>query len=175
MLASLFGIHLNEDPPQLQSLVPQRISNEIMTGTLPTFRPSTIMLWNNETCHFMDKAALVVQKTEKVYKSRRNGGSYRMTKNFTIHSGGSTTRPVEQHWYEFKEGIIFVTNERIIFVASENGFEKKIKNLTAVIPYSDAIALQFGSLTITIMLPQSQLMVMVLKMVYQNLKIEMDF
>ncbi len=166
ILASLFGIHLNEDPPELQSLVPQRISNEIVSGTLPTFNPSTIMLGKNETCHFMDRAALAVQKTEKEYRSRRNGSSFRVTKNFTIHSGGSTTKPVEQSWYEFKEGVIFVTNERIIFVAPENGFEKKIKNLTAVIPYSDAIALQFGSQTITVMLPQSQLMAMVLKMVH---------
>lgn len=166
MLASFFGIHLNEDPPQLQSLVPQRISNEIMTGTHPKFNPSTVMLGKNEICHFMDKAALAVQKSEKIYKSRRNGGSYRVTKNFTIRSGGSTTRPVEQSWYEFKEGVIFVTNERIIFVAPEDGFEKKINNLTAVIPYSDAIALQFGSQTITVMLPQSQLMAMVLKMVH---------
>lgn len=166
MLASLFGIHLNEDPPELKSLVPLRISNEIMSGKLPTFNPSTVMLGKNESCHFMDRAALAVQRTEKEYKTRRSGGSYRVTKNFTVHSGGSTTKPVNQSWYEFKEGVIFVTNERIIFVAPENGFEKKIKNLTAVIPYSDAVALQFGDQTITVMLPQSRLMAMVLKMVY---------
>ncbi|MBQ9304308.1 PTS sugar transporter subunit IIC, partial [Butyrivibrio sp.] len=56
-LASLFGVHLNEDAPKLTSLVPQRISNEIMTGQLPKFNPSTLMLGKNETCHFMDKAA----------------------------------------------------------------------------------------------------------------------
>jgi hypothetical protein len=72
---------------------------------------------------------------------------------------------VEQEWYEFKDGVIFVTNERIIFVAPEHGFEKKIKNLTAVVPYTDAVALQFGSQTITLMLPQAQLMAMVLQMV----------
>jgi len=87
-----------------------------------------------------------------------------MTKKLTIHSSGSTIKPEEQCWYEFKEGGIFVTNERIIFVASENGFERKIKHLTAFIPYSDAIALQFGSQTITVMLPKPQLMAMVLKM-----------
>ena len=164
-LASLFGIRLNEDAPQLQSLVPQRISNEIMTGQLPTFRPSGIMLGQNETCHFMDKAALAVKQKEKVYQSRRRGGSYKVTKNYTMNSSSSHTKPIEQEWYEFKEGVIFVTNQRIIFVAPENGFEKKIKNLTAVIPYNDAVALQFGSQTITVMLPQSQLMAMVLQMV----------
>ena len=38
-------------------------------------------------------------------------------------------KPVEQSWYEFKEGVIFVTNERIIFVAPKNGFEKKLKTI----------------------------------------------
>lgn len=54
-VASIFGIRLSEDVPQLQSLVPKRISNQIMTGQLPKFNPSTIMLGKNETCHFMDK------------------------------------------------------------------------------------------------------------------------
>lgn len=54
-VASLFGVHLSEDAPQLQSLVPQRISNEIMTGQLPKFNPSTILLGKNEICHFMIK------------------------------------------------------------------------------------------------------------------------
>lgn len=61
-VASLLGIHLSEDAPQLQSLIPPRISNEIMSGNLPKFNPSTILLGKNETCHFMDKAALAVRQ-----------------------------------------------------------------------------------------------------------------
>ena len=163
-IASLFGVRLSEDAPQLQSLVPQRISNEIMTGQLPKFNPSTIMLAKNETCHFMDKAALVVKKTEKSYQSRRHGSSYRVTKGFTLYSSNGSTKPIVQEWYEYKEGVIFVTNQRIIFVAPENGFEKKIKNLSAVIPYTDAVSLQFGSRTLTVMMPDSRLMVMILQM-----------
>lgn len=165
-VASLFGIHLSEDAPKIQSLVPQRISNEIMTGQLPTFRPSTIMLGKNETCHFMDKAALAVKQKERSYATHRSGSSYKVTKNWTMHSSNGRAKPIDQEWFEFKEGVVFVTNERIIFVAPEHGFEKKVKNLTAVIPYTDAVALQFGSQTINLMMPQSQLMAMVLQMVH---------
>jgi hypothetical protein len=165
-VASLFGIRLSEDAPQLQSLVPQRISNEIMVGNLPKFNPSTIMLGKNETCHFMDKAALAVKQKERSYTTHRSGSSYKVTKNWTMHSSSGRSKPIDQEWYEFKEGVIFVTNERIIFVAPEHGFEKKIRNLTAVIPYTDAIALQFGDQTINIMVPQSQLMARVLQMVH---------
>lgn len=162
-IADLLGIRLSEKPPQLQSLVPERITNEIMAGRLPKFNPSTLMLAKNETCHFMDKATLVVKQKEKIKQSRKNGRSYRLTKNYTIYSSNSISKPIEQEWYEFKEGVIFITNKRIIFV-SEHGFEKKVKNLTAIVPYSDAVVLQFGSQTITIMLPQVQLFVLVLKM-----------
>ena len=114
----------------------------------------------------MDKASLGIKQKERSYATRRSGSSYKMTKNWTIHSSNGRTKPVVQEWYEFKEGVAFVTNERIIFVAPEHGFEKKIKNLTAVIPYTDAVALQFGSQTINLMMPQAQLMAIVLQMVH---------
>ena len=53
----------------------------------------------------------------------------------------------------------------LIISAIRWGFEKEIKNLTAVIPYSDAIELQFGNKMITIMLPQVELFAMILKMI----------
>lgn len=165
VLASLFGIHLNEDAPKLTSLVPQRISNEIMTGQLPKFNPSNLMLGKNETCHFMDKAALVVKQKERSYRTHRGGSSYKVTKNWTWHSANGTARPIDQEWYEYKEGVVFVTNQRIIFVAPENGFEKKISGLTAIIPYSDAITMQFNGKEISLVMPKAQLMAEVLKMV----------
>lgn len=166
LLASLMGVHLNEEAPQLESLVPQRISNQIMSGQLPKFNPLTIILGQNESCHFMDRAALVIKKTEKSYQSRRNGRSYRVTKGFTIHSSNTNTKPVVQEWYEYKTGVVFITNKRIIFVSTENGFEKKVRNLTAVIPYSNAVSLQFSSQILTLMLPQAQLFAAVVQMVH---------
>ena len=165
-VASLFGIHLSEDAPKLESLVPQRVSNAITTGQLPSFSPNTLMLGKGETCHFMDRAALAVKQKERSYRTHRGGNSFKITNNWTVHSSNGTARPVDQEWYEFKEGVVFVTNERIIFVSPEHGFEKKIKNLTAVIPYSDAIALQFGSQTLNLMMPQAQLMAIVLQMIH---------
>ena len=163
-LASLMGIKLSEDPPQLNSLVPQRISNEIMSGQLPRFHPSTIMLEQGESCHFMDRAALVLKRKEKSYQSHRNGSGYKVSKRWTIYSTNGRTTPVVQEWYEYKEGVVFVTNKRIIFIEPDSGFEKKLRNLTALIPYSDAIGLQFGGQVITLLLPQATLMASVLRM-----------
>lgn len=165
-LASLMGIKLSEDPPKLQSMVPDRISNEIRAGKLPRFNPSALILEKGENCYFMDRSALAVKQKEKSYQSHRGGGGYRVTKNCTIFSSHGRTTPVVQKWYEFKEGVVFITNKRIIFVEPEYSFEEKMSALTAVIPYSDAVGLQFGNKTITLLLPQATLMAHVLKMLH---------
>lgn len=164
--ASLFGIRLSEDTPEIHSLVPLGVENQILAGKLPIFRPSTLMLGQNETCHFMDQCAIVVKQKERSYQKRRSGSSYKLTKNYTMYSGGGITRPIDQEWYEYKLGVVFVTNKRIIFVQDEYGFEKQLKSLSAVTPYSDALSMQFGNQTISLMMSTGQLMAMVLQMVH---------
>lgn len=110
------------------------------------------MMGKNENCHFMDKAALSAKQKERSYATHRLGKSFKVTNNWTMHSTNGRAKPIDQEWFEFKEGGVFVTNEKIIFVAPENGFEKNIKNLTAVISYTDAVALQFGSQTLNLMM-----------------------
>lgn len=124
------------------------------------------MLAPNEVCRFIDKAALVTQKIQKEYKRRSKGSSFRIAKGITIHSGGGTTTPIEHTVTEYTQGFIYITDQRIIFVAQEKSFEKKIKNLTAVVPYSDAVGLQYGSQMYNLLVPQSDLLVNVLHMLY---------
>lgn len=52
LLASFFGIRISDDKPDLVTLVPPRISNEVKNGQLPIFRPTTIKLNANEVCHY---------------------------------------------------------------------------------------------------------------------------
>lgn len=60
----------------------------------------------------------------------------------------------------------FVPNQRIIFVVPETEFKKKVKNLTAVIPYSYAVSLQFSGQIITMMLPQAHLKASVFQLIH---------
>lgn len=169
ILSDLFGLSNNQPQvPVVTSIVPVNAAQAIRSGQLPQFNTKTIMLGKNETCRFIDKAVLVTQKTQKEYKRRSNGSSIRVAKGFTVHTGGGTTTPIEHTVNEYTQGFIYVTDKRIIFVAQEKSFEKKIKNLTAVVPYSDAVGLQYGSQTFNIMVPQSDLIVDVLHMLYRK-------
>ena len=51
------------------------------------------------------------------------------------------------------KGLLYVTNKRIIFVSDKNAFDKKLKSLTAITPYSNAVQLQFSSKTYTVLVP----------------------
>lgn len=169
ILSDLFGIANNQQQvPVLTSIVPANAAQVIRTGQLPQFSTKTIMLGKNEICRFIDRAVLITQKTQKEYRRRSNGSSFRVAKGFTIHSGGGTTTPIEHVVTEYTQGFIYVTDIRIIFVAQEKTFEKKVKNLTAVVPYNDAVGLQYGSQTFNLIVPQSDLMVAVLHIIYHK-------
>ena len=56
-------------------------------------------------------------------------------------------KPIEHGELVQHRGILYVTNQRIVFQASEKGFDKTYRYLTAVTPYVDACELQFGSKT----------------------------
>ena len=47
-------------------------------------------------------------------------------------------KPIEHDELVQHRGILYVTNQRIVFQASEKGFDKTYRYLTAVTPYVDA-------------------------------------
>lgn len=82
-----------------------------------------------------------------------------------VYFGGGTSSPIEEIVTEQFKGILYVTNHRVIFVNKNNGFDKTFKNLSAVTPYSNAIELQFGSTTYSLLVPDGVLLNDVFKLV----------
>lgn len=68
-------------------------------------------------------------------------------------------------------GVLYVTNQRIVFQASEKGFDKTYRYLTAVTPYVDACELQFGSKTYNMYVDDGNLLYEVLQLVKQRRQI----
>lgn len=66
---------------------------------------------------------------------------------------------------------MYVTNQRIVFQASEKGFDKTYRYLTAVTPYVDACELQFGSKTYNMYVDDGNLLYEVLQLVKQRRQI----
>ena len=166
-IARFFGIMFPPDKPDLKSIVPNQAKDMILSGNLPTFTTNTIMLKKNEVCHYIDKAALMLQKKEIHYERKRSGSRWRLTKSYSWDNSTIRTRPEEYKTVEYTEGVVYVTNMRVVFSAQENAFEKDVHKLTSVMPYSDAITLQFGSETLTLITPQGPLITNVLNLVHK--------
>ena len=80
-------------------------------------------------------------------------------------------KPIEHGELVQHRGILYVTNQRIVFQASEKGFDKTYRYLTAVTPYVDACELQFGSKTYNMYVDDGNLLYEVLQLVKQRRQI----
>ena len=151
ILSKIFGTGgFENDPiPRLQTILPVAAVQKIQLGKLPVLQVDKLILKNGELCHFVDVGAIITDR--KHYQSRRSGSSVRIAKGWTVHTGGTTSVPVTTA--EVTQGIFYITNQRIVFVAKKHGFSQRLSFLTAVTPYSNGLDLQFGSKTYHIILP----------------------
>lgn len=167
LLTDLFGNSMKNDD-NIPGIMPEGAIDQIHRGILPTINTSQIMLTNGEVCHFAERAIRISEKKTKHYEGGSQGISIRVMKGVTYRTGKHKGIPVEDISYVKTKGLFYVTNKRIIFVSDGQGFEKKFKTLTACVPFSNAIKLQFGNTTITLMLPDGNAANIVVSLINQN-------
>lgn len=158
---------LGNNTPKVESLLPQVAINEIMSGRLPILKTNRIFLEFGENCHYMDNA--IYQKEKKVRVAARNNQGYRMPglfKGTSYMTGRGQTVSRDEYEYKQINGILFITNQRIIFSASNDGFVYELSKLTAMNPYANAVELQFGNKIFTVFVPDGN----VISYVLHNLK-----
>ena len=145
-----------------ESILPPAAKNEIIQGRLPRLNTGNIFMKQGEFCCYIDKAILNIEKKEKYYNyvgSSRKGlfGDYR------VNVG--TRRPHEYDVTEQQKGILYITNRRIIFQAPQNGFDKSHSSLTSIAPYSNAVILQYGNKSYTLIVSDGNLVKAVLRQI----------
>ena len=153
ILSKIFGTGgFENDPiPQLQSILPAVVIAKIHGGKLPVLQSDKLILKRGELCHFVDVAAVITDR--KHYQSRRRGSSVSMARGWVIHTGSTTSVPVITG--EVTNGIFYITNKRIVFVASKHGFSHAVGSLTAITYYNNGLALQFSGKTHRVILPDA--------------------
>lgn len=113
-------------------------------GELPIVQ-SNLMLASGETCHYCGTATYVKTKNVVVgYSGGSRGASIRIAKGMSYRIGAQKAAPIRGDVQERTEGILSITNKRIVFSANKGAFDKKITSLSAVTPYYNGIAFQFG-------------------------------
>lgn len=142
LFSDLFSQNNSADE-HIPAIMPPGALDQIRQGIIPTMRTDRIMLTQGEVCHFSERAILMTEKTQKRYVGNSSGFSFRVCKGVTYRTGQRRGRPIEETYTEKNKGLLYVTNKRIIFVSDKNAFDKKLKSLTAITPYSNAVQLRF--------------------------------
>lgn len=163
-----FDLFMQQQPitPVVHSILPDAAKQEILKGRLLILRTDKIFLKRNELCHYIDKAIYEKKTTKKRYVRRNNG--YTMPglfKGDRFHMGGGHTDVEEMVQYDTYRGIIYLTNQRIIFVGDQNGFDKNIHDLVATTPYSNCLELQFSKEFYRLFVPDGNIINRVLHLI----------
>ena len=150
----LFGNNNNQNTIDLtiNSVLPDKAKNDIEKGILPTFNTATIILSKNEICHFIDRAIHVTEEKQRNTQIFRASNSIRIMKGWTIHIGNGNLTPNYKNVAKYNKGLLYITSNRIMFSSKEGAFDKKLTELSAIMPYSDGVGLQFGDKVYNVML-----------------------
>lgn len=85
------------------------------------------------------------------------GGSIRIAKGVSIHTGGSMGNPVYGEVVTHYEGEMVLTNKRLVFLSSQKGFEVPYKSITTAEFHADSIVIQNKSQFYTVLIPKPDL------------------
>lgn len=134
---------------------------------LPRLNPSNLILQNDEYCCFMDEGKTFKQKTITTgYVNKRQGGSVRIMKGVSYHTGSGHSQAVRETQTEIFDGTIYITNKRLIYVSKGGeSFDKAIPKLTSVEEAEDGVIIQIGSKTYSIILDTHVLFMQVFNIV----------
>lgn len=152
--------------PTIVGILPAPAKQEILNGRLPILNTNKIFLKSGEQCHYIEKAIYEKRKVNKRYV--RRGNSYSMPGLFNgtrVKMGGGHTDVVDNVQYDTFRGILYITNQRIIFVSENEGFDKKVDDLIALTPFSNCVELQFSKDIYKLFVPDGNVANAVLQMI----------
>ncbi len=154
--------------PTITTILPVAAKQEIMAGRLPILNADSIFLKRGEKIHYLDKAINQEERIKKTYRhiGHSGPGLFKGTR-YNVGEG----KPIEKVEVIQHKGILYVTNQRIIFQAKDQGFDKSYRYLTAIQPYSNGCEIQFGNKTYCMIVPDGNCLYEALQQIKQRRQI----
>lgn len=110
-----------------------------------------LLLTDGEICHICENIKIGKIKNVSVGSvSSRSGGSVRIARELSIHSGSSRSRTIRADVFDASNGKLYVTNKRVVAASPKYSFNERLSSIATISLYSDGFALQFGSKNYTI-------------------------
>ena len=134
---------------------------------LPKLSTQDIILKKNEFCCFIGNGITYKTKTITTgYINNRKGGSIRITKGISYHTGTGQSQAIRENQTTKYEGILYLTNQRLIYISpNDDSFDKPISKLTSVLEAEDGVIIQIGSKTYSIQLDTHVLFMLIFNLI----------
>ena len=154
--------------PTVTSILPDAARQEIISGRLPILNTDKLFLKKGERIYYIDKAVNIEEKKVKEYRHTGHSFPGLFEGSRWNYGRGKAVEHIEvvQH-----RGILYVTNQRIVFQAKEWGFDKTYRYLSAITPYSNACEMQFGNKSYCLIVADGSVLNHVLKLIQQRRQI----
>lgn len=134
-----------------KSLMPIDVLKGIDNDKLTKINTGTLNLEKDEFCYYADKASIKEQKTITTGYSGKNGGfSFKIMNGIHYRTGSSEGKAIKQNQTITYNGLLYITNKRIIFTSNKYSFDKAFDKITSIMQFEDGVNLQIGSKTYTI-------------------------
>lgn len=146
-------------------------SRKINAGDpLPVVNAPGIILSRGEICRLAESVKIGKTKTITTRTvTYRSGGSIRIAKGLSVHSGSSSSRPIRENILDAVSGTLYVTNRRIVASSQKYNFDKPLNALSSYTMYTDGFSLQFGKESFTFLVrDRVYIMTVLLSMVDSN-------
>lgn len=150
-IIDIFKVLIDYSPNSSKSLMGSAGIKAINEGKLPNIQVKNLNLAVDETCCYADNAYTFKDKTITTgYTSRTNGVSIRLAKGLSYRTGGGNSQAIRQNQRTTYNGVLYITNRRIIFTSQDESFDKTFDKITSVQEMSDGLLIQIGSHTYSI-------------------------
>lgn len=163
LLDAIFGTQ--NQIPTVTTIFPDAARQEIIAGRLPILNTDKLFLKRGEKIHLIDKAINLEQKTVKEFRHVSRSAPEVFKGNRWNYGSG---KAVEHTELISHRGILYITNQRIVFQATEWGFDKTYRYLTAITPYSNACEMQFGNKSYCMIVADGSVVNQVLQLIKQR-------
>lgn len=135
---------------------------------LPVIEESPIYL-KGDVLHYLEPATLLITKNKMVGRTGKTGGiSVRLAKGIYARTGSYGGNPIYKDVTYTFNGQLAVTNNRILFIHPQKGFEIRLKDISLIDPYSDGVSIQTKSKAYSFMLKEPRYFLALVKKVLEN-------
>lgn len=130
---------ISENNNSLLSTNVNHFTSEDTLNILAIPNPS-ISLEENENCYYIGEASAMHQKNIVTgHINRGTGGSVRIAKGLSVRVGGGASQTIRENVNEYYEGMLYITNYRIILLAPKYGFDLPVAKITQLIYMNDGL------------------------------------